>query len=177
MGAYSQRFSVAPLWPGLLPSPRCTPWRTCFRYRHWLPHCKQRTTIKLTSPDGTTHPCNDGHPGSLVKLRRQARPKTPNLQIGDLKHPVEHGLPLKTTRSKECHSEIFDADESQFPVRQPLFAHYGPGCVRTVKLISTGGTTHPCNDGHPGSLVELRHSDAVALLISDGSTAPFSGSA
>src|ERR1700719_3596499 len=54
---------------------------------------------------------------------------------------------------------------------------YGPGRVRIVKLISTGGTTHPCNDGQPGSLVELRQSDAVALLISDGSTAPFGGSA
>jgi hypothetical protein len=56
-----------------------------------------------------------------------------NLAIGDLKHPVEHGLPLKKkTRSKECRSEIFDTDESRFPVRQPLFARYGPGCVRTV---------------------------------------------
>jgi hypothetical protein len=56
-------------------------------------------------------------------------------------------------------------------------AAHGPGRVRTVKLISTGGTTHPCNDGHPGSLVELRHNDAVASLIWVGSTAPFSGSA
>jgi hypothetical protein len=67
--------------------------------------------------------------------------------------------------------------ESRVPVSLISFAPYGPGCVRTVKLTSTGGTAHPCNDGQPGSLVELRHSDAVALLISDGSTAPFSGSA
>jgi hypothetical protein len=53
--------------------------------------------------------------------------------------------------------------------------YHGPGRERTVKLISTGGATQLCNIGQPPSALELRQTDAVALLISDGSTAPFSG--
>ncbi len=53
----------------------------------------------------------------------------------------------------------------------------GLGRVLVVKLVSTPGTTQPCNGGQPGSVVGLRHKDAVALLTCEGSTAPFNGSA
>jgi hypothetical protein len=54
---------------------------------------------------------------------------------------------------------------------------YGPGRVRVVKLMSTAGTTHACNGGHPGSVIVFRQSDIIALLNWDGLAAPLSASA
>ena len=54
---------------------------------------------------------------------------------------------------------------------------YGLVRMRVVKLVSTGGTTHAAVAGQPASVVRLRQSVTIALLILEGSTAPSSGSA
>jgi len=43
---------------------------------------------------------------------------------------------------------------------------YGAVCVRVENCTFTAGTTHGCDAGHPGWVVELRHNvvSAVQLL-------------
>jgi len=78
-------------------------------------------------------------------------------------HSVTSVLPLRP--SAQPSRSYTPTNNSNNERRNTLSCPHGSGRVRTVKLTSTGGTTHPCNDGHPGSLVELRHNDAVASLI------------